>query len=78
MTLVALEVVKYSLKSHMDNNCQITFCGQAISLEEFALVQKLVQDIANSISELNKIYPAEIIKESVTYESLRQKYFNLL
>ena len=62
----------------MDNNCQITFCGQAISLEEFALVQKLVQDIANSISELNKIYPAEIIKESVTYESLRQKYFNLL
>ena len=62
----------------MDNNCQITYCGQAIALEELALVQKLVRDIENSISELNKIYPAEIIKESVTYESLRQKYFNLL
>ena len=67
----------------MDTKWSIKHCGELVEPSEQAKAFELLQSIDKSLSALNKIINSkqvEVTKNSVpiTYESLREKYFNLL
>ena len=67
----------------MDTKWSIKHCGELVKPTKQAKAFELLQSIDKSLSALNKIINSkqvEVTKNSVplTYESLREKYFNLL
>ena len=67
----------------MDTKWSIKHCGEFVKPSEQAKAFELSQSIDKSLSALNKIINSkqvEVAKNSVplTYEALREKYYNLL
>ena len=67
----------------MDTKWSIKYCGELVKPSEQAKAFELLQSIDNSLSALNKIVNSSQVERNkdsgpVTYESLREKYFNLL